>query len=29
VAPADEKLVFDIDPQQKWIEATSRRLLDL
>ena len=29
VAPADEKLVFDTDPQQKWIEATSRRLLDL
>lgn len=29
VAPADEKLVFDEDPQQKWIEATTRRLLDL
>lgn len=29
IAPADEKLVFDEDPQQKWIEATTRRLLDL
>jgi putative transcriptional regulator len=29
VAPADEKLVFDVDPNQKWIEATSRRQLDL
>ena len=29
VAPADERLVFDEDPQQKWIEATTRRLLDL
>jgi len=29
VAPADERLVFDEDPKQKWIEATTRRLLDL
>ncbi len=29
IAPADERLVFDEDPQQKWIEATTRRLLDL
>jgi putative transcriptional regulator len=29
VAPADERLVFDEDPQQKWIEAMSRRLLEL
>lgn len=29
VAPADARLVFDEDPQQKWIEATTRRLLDL
>ena len=29
VAPADEKLVFDDDATQKWIEATTRRLLDL
>jgi putative transcriptional regulator len=29
VAPADERLVFDEDPQQKWIEATTRRLLEL
>jgi putative transcriptional regulator len=29
VAPADERLVFDENPQQKWIEATTRRLLDL
>jgi putative transcriptional regulator len=29
VAPADERLVFDEDPQQKWIEAMSRRILDL
>jgi putative transcriptional regulator len=29
VAPADERLVFDEDPTQKWIEATTRRLLDL
>ena len=29
VAPADERLVFDEDPQVKWIEATTRRLLDL
>jgi putative transcriptional regulator len=29
VALADERLVFDEDPNQKWIEATTRRLLDL
>jgi putative transcriptional regulator len=29
IAPADERLVFDEDPQAKWIEATARRLLDL
>ena len=29
VALADERLVFEMDPQQQWIEATSRRLLDL
>ncbi len=29
VAPADERLVFDEDPNQKWIEAMTRRLLDL
>ena len=29
VALADERLVFEEDPQQKWIEAMSRRLLDL
>jgi putative transcriptional regulator len=29
VAPADERLVFDEDPKQKWIEAMSRRILDL
>jgi hypothetical protein len=29
VALADERLVFDEDPKQKWIEAMSRRLLDL
>jgi putative transcriptional regulator len=29
IAPADERLVFDEDPQVKWIEATARRLLDL
>lgn len=29
VAPADERLVFDENPNQKWIEAASRRLLDL
>lgn len=29
VALADERLVFDADPQQKWIDAMSRRLLDL
>jgi len=29
VALADERLVFDEDPAQKWIEAMTRRLLDL
>lgn len=29
VAAADERLVFDEDPTQKWIEAMTRRLLDL
>jgi len=29
IAPADERLVFDEDPKVKWIEATTRRLLDL
>jgi len=29
VAMADERLVFDDDPRQKWIDAMSRRLLDL
>jgi putative transcriptional regulator len=29
VAPADERLVFDEDPPAKWIEATTRRLLEL
>jgi putative transcriptional regulator len=29
VAPADERLVFDEDPNQKWIEAMARRRLDL
>jgi len=29
VAPADERLVFDEDPTQKWIEAMARRLLAL
>jgi putative transcriptional regulator len=29
VALADERLVFDEDPNQKWIEAMSRRLLNL
>jgi putative transcriptional regulator len=29
VAPADERLVFDDEPHVKWIEATTRRLLDL
>jgi putative transcriptional regulator len=29
VALADERLVFDEDPRQKWIDAMSRRLLDL
>jgi putative transcriptional regulator len=29
IAVADERLVFDEDPKQKWIEAMSRRLLDL
>lgn len=29
VAPADERLVFEEDPAQKWIEAMARRLLEL
>ena len=29
VARADARLVFDEDPRQKWIEAMTRRLLDL
>jgi putative transcriptional regulator len=29
IARADERLVFDEDPKQKWIEAMTRRLLDL
>jgi putative transcriptional regulator len=29
VAIADERLVFDIDPAQKWIEAMARRILEL
>jgi putative transcriptional regulator len=29
VATADERLVFDEDPAQKWIEAMARRRLDL
>jgi len=29
IARADERLVFDEDPQQKWIEAMTRRLLEL
>ena len=29
IAPADERLVFDEDPKQKWIEAMARRLLEL
>jgi putative transcriptional regulator len=29
VALADERLVFDADPNQKWIEAMARRLLNL
>ena len=29
VAPADERLVFDEDSKQKWIEAMARRILDL
>jgi putative transcriptional regulator len=29
VATADERLVFDDDPSQKWIEAMARRRLDL
>jgi putative transcriptional regulator len=28
IALADERLVFDEDPAQKWIEAMTRRLLD-
>ena len=29
IAHADERLVFDEDPKQKWIEAMTRRILDL
>ena len=29
VAIADERLVFDTDPAQKWIEAMARRILEL
>jgi putative AlgH/UPF0301 family transcriptional regulator len=29
VAPADERLVFEEDPAQKWVEAMARRLLEL
>jgi putative transcriptional regulator len=29
VAPADQRLVFEEDAKQKWIEAMSRRVLDL
>jgi putative transcriptional regulator len=29
IAAADERLVFDEDPAQKWIEAMARRQLDL
>jgi hypothetical protein len=29
VALADERLVFEEDARQKWIDAMSRRLLDL
>jgi putative transcriptional regulator len=29
VARADERVVFDEDPRQKWIEAMTRRLLEL
>ena len=26
---ADERLVFEMDPAQKWIEAMARRILEL
>jgi putative transcriptional regulator len=29
IARADERVVFDEDPRQKWIEAMTRRILDL
>jgi hypothetical protein len=29
VASTDERLLFDEDPKQKWIEAMTRRLLEL
>jgi putative transcriptional regulator len=29
IARADERVVFDEDPRQKWIEAMTRRLLEL
>ena len=29
VAAADERLVFETDPSQKWIEAMARRILEL
>jgi putative transcriptional regulator len=29
IARADERLVFDEDPKQKWIEAMTRRILEL
>jgi putative transcriptional regulator len=29
IAAADERLVFEMDPAQKWIEAMARRILEL
>jgi putative transcriptional regulator len=29
VASTDERLLFDEDPKQKWIEAMTRRILEL
>jgi putative transcriptional regulator len=29
IAAADERLVFELDPAQKWIEAMARRILEL
>jgi putative transcriptional regulator len=29
IAAADERLVFEMDPHQKWIEAMARRILEL